>query len=92
MLEGRAKQRFAEIRRRFRLTLFPRPDAVEAQQAAQKVYRDTVQTPVIIVVTTRVASDPTRAEEDYAATFCGIQNILLVAASDGVGTYPAPAG
>lgn len=43
---------------------------------------------MIIVVTARVSADPTLAEEDYAATFCGIQNMLLVAASAGIGTYP----
>jgi len=92
VLEGNAKEYFAEIRRRFRLTLFPDPAAPEAQKAAQKVYQDTLGTPVIIVVTTCLSADPTVAEEDYAATFCGIQNMLLVAASARVGTYPRTGG
>lgn len=92
VLEGHAKEYFAEIRRRFRLTLFPDPSAPEAQKAAQKVYQDTLGTAVIIVVTTAVSPDPTLAEEDFAATFCAIQNMLLVAASAGVGTYPRTGG
>jgi len=88
VLEGNAKERFAAIRRDFRLTLFPDPSAPEVQKVARKIYEDALATPVIIVVTTHLAADPAVREDDYAATFCAIQNMLLVAASRGVGTYP----
>ena len=92
VLEGEAKERFAAIRRDFRVTLFPDPNAPEVQKVAGKVYQDTLAAPVIIVVTTRVADDPDVREDDYAATFCAIQNMLLVAAGRGVGTYPRTGG
>lgn len=87
VLEGASRDRFAAIRRDFRLTLFPDPAAPEAQKAADKIYRDAAGTPVVIVVTLRKAADPAVAADDFGATFCAIQNMLLVAASDGVGTY-----
>jgi len=92
VLEEQARERFAEIRRDFRRTLFADPDAPEAVKAAEKVYRDAAGTPTIIVVTTFVSPDPVQAEEDFAATFCGIQNMMLVAASLGVGTYVRTGG
>ena len=92
VLEGAAREGFAAIRRRFRRTLFPDPEAPAAQKAAAKIYQDTLATPVIIIVTTRVSADPAVNEDDYAATFCAIQNMLLVAASRGVGTYPRTGG
>lgn len=87
VLEGAAREDFAAIRRNFRRGLFPDPQAPEAQKAAGKIYQDTLATPVIIIVTTRVSADLALNEDDYAATFCAIQNMLLVAASRGVGTY-----
>jgi len=87
VLEDGAKARFAEIRRDFRLTLFPNPQAPEAQKAAQKVFEQVLETPVVIVVTTRVSPDPTLTEDDYAATMMAVQNMLLVAASLDLGAY-----
>ncbi len=87
VLEEAAREPFAAIRRDFRRTLFPNPDAPEAQKAAEKIYQTTLATPVIIMVTTQVSADPVLNEDDFAATFCAIQNMLLVAASRGIGTY-----
>ena len=92
VLEGAAREGFAAVRRDFRRTLFPDPEAPAAQKAVEKIYQDTLATPVIIMVTTRVSADPALNEDDYAATFCAIQNMLLVAASRGVGTYPRTGG
>lgn len=92
ILEEQARERFAEIRRDFRRTLFGDPDTPEAVKASEKVYRDALETPSIIVVTAFVSPDPVQAEEDFAATFCGIQNMMLVAASLGVGTYVRTGG
>ncbi len=69
VLEGASKRRFAETRRDFRRTQLPNPDAAEVQPALEKVYRDTAETPVIIVVTSHVADDPEQREEDFWATY-----------------------
>lgn len=87
VLEGAVKERFAQIRRAFRLTLFANPEAPEALRAAEKIARDTRETPLIIVVTTRVSSDPALTEDDYAAAMMAVGNILLAATAHGVGTY-----
>jgi len=87
MLRGESRRRFADIRREFRRTLFKDPDAPEIQRALNKIYTDTVATPVIIVVTTTNPADPDLRNDDYGATMCAIQNILLVATGLGLGTY-----
>lgn len=92
VLEGEAKAQFAELRRAFRLGLFPDPAAPAAQAAADKIFRDTASTPAMIVVTTRVSADPAVAEDDYAATMIAVQNMLLTALDEGVGTYPRTGG
>ena len=92
VLEGDAKAQFADLRRDFRLSLFPDPAAAAPQAAADKIARDTAAIPVIIVVTTRVSADPVLTEDDYAATMCAMQNMLLAALDEGVGTYPRTGG
>jgi nitroreductase/YHS domain-containing protein len=92
VLEGASRDRFAAIRRDFRLTLFPDPTAPGTLRAAEKIYRDTAGTPVIVVVTLHRSRDPDVAADDFAATFCAVQNMLLVAAADGIGTYPRTGG
>ncbi len=87
VLTGDAKRRFAEIRRRFRAATFPDPQAPEAVKALERVYQDTISTPALIVATVHLAADEEIREEDVAATFIGVQNMLLVAAELGVGTY-----
>ncbi|MDR7418213.1 MAG: nitroreductase family protein [Armatimonadota bacterium] len=87
VLTGEAKRRFAEIRREFRRTLFKDPAAPEIQPALDKVYRDAVATPVVIVVTTTAPDDPDLRDDDYGATMCAIQNMLLVGTALGLGTY-----
>jgi nitroreductase len=42
--------------------------------------------PGTLVVTCVVAEDPLRAEEDYAACCCAIQNLQLALWADGIGT------
>lgn len=82
-----SKRRFAELRRTNRARRFEDPEAAEARPALEKAYAGVMETPVIIAVSTAVADDPVQREEDYAATFCAIQNILLAAVSLGLGTY-----
>jgi nitroreductase len=87
VLDGESKQRFAEIRRDFRRKQLPNPDAAEVQPALEKVYRDTVETPLIIAVTSHLAEDPETREEDIWATYGAACAFMLGAWSEGLGTY-----
>lgn len=87
VMTGDSRLRFAELRRELRAARFDDPGAPEAQKALTKAYEGAAQTPVIIAVTTQVADDPVQRDEDYAATACAIQNILLAATALGLGTY-----
>ncbi len=87
VLTGEGKRRFAEIRRRFRAATFPNPEAPEATKALDRLYQDTMATPALIVATVHQAADEEVREEDVAATFIAMQNMMLVAAELGVGTY-----
>ena len=87
VLQGEGKQRFAEIRRQFRASTFPNPQAPEAVRALDKLYADTLATPAIIVPTVHLPDDEEIRDENIAATFMAIQNMMLVATDLGVGTY-----
>ncbi len=87
VLMGDGKRRFAEIRRRFRAATFPDPSAPEAQKALDRLHQDTVATPALIVATVHQAADPEVREEDFAATFMAVENLMLTGAELGVGTY-----
>ncbi len=87
VLMGDGKRRFAEIRRRSRAASFPDPNAPEAQKALDRIYQDTLATPALIVATVHQAADPEVREEDLAATFMAIENLMLVGVELGVGTY-----
>ncbi len=87
VLEHDSKRRFGEIRREFRRSQMPNPDAPEVQAALAKVYEDTVKTPVIIAVTSLVADDPETREEDAWATFGAAYAFMLGAWAYGLGTY-----
>ncbi|MBI3998477.1 MAG: nitroreductase [Armatimonadetes bacterium] len=87
VLIGDGKRRFAEIRRRFRASTFPNPEAPEAQKALGRIYQDTMATPAIIAVTAHQAQDDETRHEDTAATFMALQNLMLAGAELGVGTY-----
>lgn len=87
VLTGDSKRRFAELRRDRRAQRFEDPEAPEARKALEKAYDSVIDTPAVIAVATLVADDPVRREEDFAATCCAIQNMLLAAMSLGLGTY-----
>lgn len=87
VLEGESKRRFAEIRRDFRRTRLPNPDAPEVQPALAKVVTETVATPVIIAVTSHLADDAETREEDLWAAYGAAYAFMLGAWSEGIGTY-----
>jgi nitroreductase len=92
VLTGESKRRFAEIRRRLRAATFPNPQAPEAAKALDRVYQDTVATPALIAATSHVAADEVQREEDFAATFMAIQNLMLAGVELGVGAYMRTGG
>ena len=87
VLEDEAKKRFAQIRQEFRRGQLPNPQAPEVKAALDKVYEDTVKTPVIIAITSSVADDPVTREEDAWAAFGAAYAFMLGAWAHGVGTY-----
>src|SRR6478672_3537455 len=87
VLTDAARDRFAELRARQRLTKFPDPTSEEARTATEKMRRETEQTPALIVVMCAVSPDPKTREEDYAAAMMATANLLTAAASLGLGTY-----
>ncbi len=87
VLTGRAKDRFAEIRAKHRLKRYSDPATPEALAGADKVRRESQETPVYIVAMAAVNPDEITREEDYAATMMAIANLMIAAESLGLGTY-----
>jgi nitroreductase len=87
VLEGETKSRFAALRRDFRRVQMPNPDAPEVKPALEKIYRDALETPAIIVVTSALATDPEMREEDVWASYGAAYAFMLGAWSRGLGTY-----
>jgi nitroreductase len=87
VLTGGARDRFAEIRARHRLKRFADPGSAEARAGAEKVCRESLETPVYIVGMAAVNPDEITREEDYAATMMAIANLMIAAQSLGLGTY-----
>ena len=87
VLTGKSVARFAELRRAHRATRFPDPASPEAAKAIDKTYREALATPAFLVVMCAVSDDPVRREEDYAATMMAVQNLLIAATAEGVGSY-----
>ena len=87
VLTGGAVERYAEIRARHRLKRYADPTSPEALAGAEKVRRETVDTPVHIVVMSAVNPDEITREEDYAAVLMAVANLMIAAESLGLGTY-----
>lgn len=62
-------------------------DPEAAAAVREKVLRETVAVPVVIAVTSRLDENPEVREEDYAATYMAIENLVLAAAARGLGTH-----
>lgn len=87
VLTDAARDRFADLRARQRLTRFSDPASEEARSATDKIRKETEQTPALIVVMCAISPDPKTREEDYAAAMMATANLLTAAASLGLGTY-----
>jgi len=87
VLSGGSAVRFAEIRRAHRATKFADPSAPEAVKAIDKTWREARGTPVFVVAMCAVSDDPVRREEDYASVMMAVQNLLIAATAEGLGSY-----
>lgn len=87
VLTGAARDRFAELRAGHRLKRFDNPSAPEALAAADKVRRETRETPAFVVIMSAVSLDEITREEDYAASMMAAGNLMIAAESLGLGTY-----
>lgn len=82
-----ARHRLAELRARHRLKRYSDPASDEARSGADKVRRETEQTPVFVVVMCALNPDELTREEDYAATMMATANLMIAAEALGLGTY-----
>ncbi len=87
VLTGAARDRFADLRAAHRLKRYDDPASGEARAAADKVRRETAETPAFVVVLCGVSADEVQREEDYAAVMMATANLLIAAQSLGLGTY-----
>jgi nitroreductase len=87
VLTGAARDRYAALRARQRLTRFSNPESEEARSAADRMRRETEETPAIVVVVCAVSPDERTREEDFAAAMMATANLLIAAESLGLGTY-----
>ena len=92
VLSGASALRFAELRRAHRATRFADPAAPEAAKAIEKTFREARDTPAFVVVLCAVSDDPVRAEEDYAAAMMAVENLLIAATAEGLGSYVRTGG
>ncbi len=87
VLTGETKAGLAEIKARHRLKRYQDPDSAEARTAMEKVRRETLEAPAVIVIMSRVHEDELTREEDYAAVMMATANMMTAAQSLGLGTY-----
>lgn len=87
VLTGAARARLAQLRARHRVKRYADPESPEARAGAEKVRRETEETPAFVVVMCATHPDEVTREEDYAATMMATANLMTAAASLGLGTY-----
>ncbi len=84
VLGPRARRRYAEIKAAGKV----KDEANDEFAAAKrdKIIAENAAVPAVLAVTQKWDTSPARAEEDYAAVFMAIQNMLLLATSMGLGS------
>ncbi|MBA3318941.1 MAG: nitroreductase [Gemmatimonadales bacterium] len=87
VLTGEAKATLGEIRARHRLQRYDEPASDEARAGMAKARRETLETPAVLVIMSRVHPDEVVREEDYASVMMATANIMTAAQSLGLGTY-----
>jgi nitroreductase len=92
VLTGASRDRYAAIRRSHREGRFADPSAAEAAKAIEKTWREALETPAFVVVSCVVSDDILRRDEDLAATWLAVGNLLTAATADVLGTYVRTGG
>jgi nitroreductase len=87
VLSGAARNQLAELRAGHRLKRYDNPSSTEALAGADKVRRETRETPAFVVVMSAVNPDEITREEDYAASMMATANLMIAAESLGLGTF-----
>ena len=87
VLTGTARERLADLRAAHRRKRYDDPASDEANAAADKMRRETAETPAFIVVQCALSPDEQTREEDYAAAMMATENLVIAAQSLGLGTY-----
>ncbi|WP_018921381.1 nitroreductase family protein [Salsuginibacillus kocurii] len=88
IIQGDSKEKLALRRGRLKQSFFEDSTSERAVTAGKKGYQFMSDVPYVICVTTQQYSiDPIREQEDYAAVVCAVQNLMLSAWSQGVGSY-----
>lgn len=87
VLTGESKRAYAGIRREHRAKRWEDPDDPQAKKSIERTWREALETPAFVVVMCAVSDDPLRREEDYGASMMAIENLLVAAAADNIGTF-----
>lgn len=80
-----ARRSYAEIRAGLKAEKVD--DASAADAVREKVLRRTLGIPALLAIAQAESDDPEIREEDYAATWMAVQNVLLAAVDVGLGGY-----
>ena len=87
------KRRLSEVYARIKQDDVPVEIAPEAlNEIGRKAGKKLMSKPTVMAVTCAVSGDPMLDREDYAATCCAIQNIMLAAWEDGIGMQWSTSG
>ncbi|MCY4372677.1 MAG: nitroreductase [Spirochaetaceae bacterium] len=87
------KRRLSEVYARIKQDDVPVDIAPEAlAEIGRKAIKKLMSKPTVMAVTCAVSGDPMLDREDYAATCCAIQNIMLAAWEDGIGMQWSTSG
>ena len=87
VVTGETKRRYAELRRAHRAKKFENPESDDAKRAIERTYREHLDTPVFVFVMCAESDDPIRREEDYGAAMMAVENLLVAAAADNIGSF-----
>jgi len=92
VLTGGALARLADARAEHRAARFDPPGGPDAAKAAERTRRETLETPVFVVVLCAQSDDAARREEDTASAWMATQNLLTAATAEGLGSYVRTGG
>lgn len=84
---GQTKENLARLRGQLKLGKHADPTSEQAQRSYRNAYAELATVPWAVLVTMTPDPDPVRRQEDYAATSCAIQNLMLAAHAYGLGAY-----